>query len=201
MKRPLKFLGAAALAAAINMSASLVTAQASTVYDWTLSGDNLSGSGTITLGSTASGIDDEGFLATAMTGTFADADMNTSTTTSPANVTGPAIIEGSDNLVYPSLPMPLGGHVLDDFELGFDLSNGFQVLVGPQNSNPGLYNVTVGGPNLPSFSYTDKTITFDLNVAATPLPPTWTMLIAGLAALGFLADRRSRRQLATFAAG
>ncbi len=201
MKRSVSFGGTLALAAIASMSFSLVSASADTVYDWTLSGDGLSGSGTITLGSTGSGTDGEGFPVTAMTGTFADADMNTSTTTSPASVTGPQIIEGSDNVVYPSSPVGLNGHVLDDFELGLTLSNGFEVLIGPQNSNPGLYNVSVGGPSLPSFSYTNENITFDLsNVAATPLPATWTMLIAGFAGLGFFPYRRAYKGAAGLSA-
>jgi hypothetical protein len=41
---------------------------------------------------------------------------------------------------------------------------------------------------------------FDAFVSATPLPSTWTMLIAGFLGLGFFAYRGSKKNGAAFAA-
>ena len=42
--------------------------------------------------------------------------------------------------------------------------------------------------NDPSFTYLD-----DVSLTATPLPPTWTMLIAGFVGLGFFAYRGTKK--------
>jgi hypothetical protein len=49
--------------------------------------------------------------------------------------------------------------------------------------------------NNPAFTYVDN-----VSLAATPLPPTWTMLIAGFAGLGFFAFRGSKKNAAATAA-
>jgi hypothetical protein len=57
----------------------------------------------------------------------------------------------------------------------------------------------LGFDNPPGY-YNDNTGSFTVNVTATPLPPTWTMLIAGFAGLGFFAYRGTKKSSAAFAA-
>jgi hypothetical protein len=182
-----------ALAIAGLMAFSLSPARANTVYDWTLSGDGLSGSGTITLSSTPTvTISGTGYAVDAIGGTIGSGDFTTSA------VTGPWVTGQVDNIVY--YPTALaGGHILDDFGLGIVLGNGYDLTIGAANANPGLYNANCCGSNNPIYSY--PLVSFDLGpVAATPLPSTWTMLIAGFAGLGFFAYRRARKSVATLAA-
>jgi hypothetical protein len=188
-------LGAAALAAVVSMSLT-AAARANTVYDWTISGGSggLSGSGTITLSSmptmTLSGT---GYAVTAIGGTLGSDDFTTST------VTGPWVTGQVDNIVY--YPTALAdGHILDDFGLGIVLGNGYDLTIGAANGNAGLYNANCCGSNNPIYSY--PLVSFDLGpVSATPLPPAWTMLIAGFIGLGFFAYRGSKKNAASFAVG
>ncbi len=48
--------------------------------------------------------------------------------------------------------------------------------------------------------YVDLAFTLSGNVAATPLPSTWTMLIAGFVGLGFFAYRGTKKNTAAIAA-
>jgi hypothetical protein len=43
-------------------------------------------------------------------------------------------------------------------------------------------------------------VTYNANLSATPLPSTWTMLIAGFIGLGFFASRRTKKGSAAIAA-
>jgi hypothetical protein len=57
------------------------------------------------------------------------------------------------------------------------------------------------GPNGPDYNYTDEQFVFtDVSVSSTPLPSTWTMLIAGFVGLGFLARGASKKSAAAIAA-
>ena len=56
------------------------------------------------------------------------------------------------------------------------------------------------GFNNPPGYYNDNTGSFQVNISATPLPSTWTMLIAGFLGLGFFAYRGSKRASATLTA-
>lgn len=179
---------------------SWAPARADTVYDWTLSwisgtstpvgnsSGTLSGSGTITVGSTQNG--NGGYYATAIDGSL----------TSPS----PSLYSGSitslfgpngavDDAIYydPASGPTNGGFVLDDSGLAFTLSNNQLIEIGPNNSTPGEYNVGIPGSptgyDLVSFSLTPE------SVSATPLPPTWVMFIAGLGLLGFISFRQSQR--------
>jgi hypothetical protein len=40
----------------------------------------------------------------------------------------------------------------------------------------------------------------DVSLTATPLPASWIMMLAGLVAFGFFADRRTNKDLTAFAA-
>lgn len=174
MKRAVWF---GALVAIVSMSLS-AAARADTLYDWTLSGTDFSGSGTITLGgSEVTTSNGDGYHATEMTG-----DINSVGVTSPTNYFG------SNNLVYPSSTT-----VVDGFGLGVLLANSDEIAIDPGSP----YNIQYSVNNT---TYQNEDFTLTL-VGATPLPPTWTMLLAGLAALGFLAGRRSRQRHAVFAIG
>lgn len=185
-----------ALAIAGLMAFSLGTARANTVYDWSINGGSggLSGNGTITLSSTPTvTISGTGYAVTAIGGTLGSNDFTASTVTEPW-VTGQV-----NNIVY--YPSALaGGFILDDYGLGIVLGNGYDLTIGAANGNPGLYNGACCGSGNPTHSY--PLISFSLGpVTATPLPPTWTMLIAGFVGLGFFAYRGSKRNAASFAAG
>src|SRR5580698_9918591 len=170
MKQSPISLSAVALAAIVSMSFSFVPARADTVYDWTLSGSSFSGSGTITLSSTEETTNNGGgYDATAMTG-----EVNS------VGVTGPTSYFGSDNVVYPSATT-----VVDGFGLGVLLANTDMIAIDPGSP----YNVQYSVNNT---TYNDES--FDLTLlTATPLPPTWTMLIAGFIGLGFFAYRGSKK--------
>lgn len=78
----------------------------------------------------------------------------------------------------------------------FDFA-GDQDYSGPVNApvfTPGVYAIT--------FDYnTDDGITGEtLTISGTPLPSTWTMLIAGFVGLGYFAYRGSKRNVAAIAA-
>lgn len=56
------------------------------------------------------------------------------------------------------------------------------------------------GFNNPPGYYNDNTGSFSVSITATPLPSTWTMLIAGFVGLGLFAYRRSNKSSPTHAA-
>src|SRR5580698_10542269 len=169
MKRSIWFPGAVTLAAIVSISFSLTAARASTVYDWTLSGATFNGSGTITLGTEETTNNGGGYLATEMTGVI-----------NAVGVTSPTNYFGSDNVVYPS-----AATVVDGFGLGVLLANSDMVAIDPGSP----YNIQYSVNNT---TYNDES--FDLTLlTATPLPPTWTMLIAGFIGLGFFAYRGSKK--------
>jgi hypothetical protein len=170
-----RILGAVALAAIISTSFSSAPARAS-VYSWTLSGVSFNGSGTITLGTEETTNNGGGYLATGMTG-----EINTVGVTSPTNY------YGSDNTVY-----PFATTVVDGFGLGVLLANSDMVAIDPGSP----YNIQYSVNNT---TYNDES--FDLTLlTATPLPPTWTMLIAGFVGLGFFAYRGSKKSSNSLAA-
>ena len=51
------------------------------------------------------------------------------------------------------------------------------------------------GFNNPPGYYNDNTGFFTVDVSATPLPSTWTMLIVGFAGLGFIAHRAGKKKI------
>jgi hypothetical protein len=56
------------------------------------------------------------------------------------------------------------------------------------------------GFNDPPGYYNDNTGSFQVSITATPLPPTWTMLLIGFAGLGFFAYRGTKCRSAIAAA-
>jgi hypothetical protein len=120
----------------------------------------------------------------------------------------------------------LSGQFAADNEVSAIFLNGTQIYTGPaQNgNNPQFYNIwtgfsgtTLNGLNTLTFdvvNYGDLTfpggagtanpsglnVEFTSSVAQTPLPSTWTMLIAGFLGLGFLAYRGTKKRTALAAA-
>ena len=189
MERSMWFSGALAFAAIVGVSFSSAPASAA-VYDWTLSGDDgLSGSGTITLSSTMTG---GGYLVTAMTGSIDSDDFTTK------SVLGTFESAAVNNIIY--YPTLQGGFVVDDFGLGIQLSDTYQIEIGAANGNPGNYNVSCCGGGNPVYNY--ELADFNLGpVDATPEASTWAMMIAALPVLGFLGARGARRASALAAPG
>jgi hypothetical protein len=77
--------------------------------------------------------------------------------------------------------------------------------LGPDNrttfsiSTPGIAFFLISDPGADTFGVDQ--IILDTPVAATPLPSTWTMLIAGFVGLGFFAYRGSKKNTGALAAG
>ncbi len=113
-----------------------------------------------------------------------------------------------------TLPSPATAFALDFNTLfasttaTFTLSNGFTTnvsstptgsttdFIGFLSSNP-FDTITLSVPNGQSWVVTDFTTA---TATATPLPSTWTMLIAGFAVCGFFAYRGSKKGSAALAA-
>lgn len=91
-----------------------------------------------------------------------------------------------DNIWYSSDPH------LDANGVAFLLTDGLSANLW--GNSPGSYGLFIGAYNV----YTDNTA--PVSVTATPLPSTWTMLIAGFAALGLIAYRGSRKNAAALGA-
>jgi hypothetical protein len=155
-------------------------ADATTVtFDWSLTGPAASlggvpfpGSGTLT-----ATVGANGDQVTAMTGTI-----------DGSSITG--LTSSSTNLLFANSN---GTSLLNSSGLSFETASGLDVNIfgffspgqatsgnayGELTSNPAAFGVG----------------TFAASpVSATPLPPTWTMLLVGLAGAGFFAFRRQRQ--------
>jgi hypothetical protein len=187
----MKLLNTAALVTCgiLSFAAAVAPARASTVtYDWTLSGPAASlggvpapGSGTIT--ATVSNTGSE--TLTAITGTIGG-----------SAITGLTSFFGSDNLVYPSGTTPIDTSGIAFTDAAGQSINIFSFyaegsVVQPGN-NFGEYISGGGGFGVGTFSLAP--------VAATPLPPTWTMMILGLFGFGFIAFRGTKKHATGFVA-
>ncbi len=90
---------------------------------------------------------------------------------------------------------------------GIDLSAPFSVTTSPINTNDAGSFLLVGsnidladGKVFQLEFLSNDSLTFSATVATTPLPSTWTMLIAGFGGLGFLAFRGSKKSNGALAA-
>ena len=104
------------------------------------------------------------------------ADVNTTPDPSTPSIT--FTFEGG----LPQVTTGSGGFIAQNSSGGFGLT-----CCGADVSYPGLYGPT----------YTDDGgtwVTTTADISTTPLPGTWTMLIAGLAGLGFVACRGSKKR-------
>ena len=156
------------------------SASAST-YDWTLTGA-IDGSGTITTDdvSVKNG-NSFGTDIVSITGTF-----------NGAQITG---LNGlGDNILYPSNFGSDGfGNLKGALDaLGIGLTTG-AVTANIFFAGTADYTVESGGSIFTNESFTE--------VAATPLPPTWVLMLGGLGTIGFLALRRAKTQSTGFAVG
>jgi hypothetical protein len=170
---------AACALALVGVSAN--RANASTVtFDWTLSGPAASlggvplpGSGTIT-----ATVGTNGDTVTGITGTIGG-----------STITGLTTADGSDNLIFPSGTAPLdtkglaftaGGETIDIFSFFAEGSppsgNAFGEIVFGSSSGFGV-----------------GTFSLSPAVSATPLPPTWTMMLSGLLGLALVLYRKEKR--------
>jgi hypothetical protein len=174
------------------LSVSLVTAHATT-YDWSLSGDGLTGSGTITLSNTASTTtnDPQG-------GTYYSyvAENITGSITGGANmgsITGITTGDQANNLVTPNAPVDIlyEGHVVDNFGLDIAFTDGIYNLAADAGVDSKYVLAAID--NTPAASYSPVTFALTPEVSSTPLPAALPLFAGGLVMLGFIAGRKKRK--------
>lgn len=187
----MRLVRAAALiiGAFLPFSAVIATADAATVtFDWTLTGPDASlggfeytGGGTITATTTGTpGVD----LITGISG-----EVNGSSVTLLAANT----FEGNDNLLYPTGVTATNPTVLSGNGLAFAIGAGdIDIFSFGGNGTGNAYGeFSPGGFGVGTFSVTP--------VSATPLPPTWTMMVLGILGLAFFAFRAAKTSSAGLA--
>jgi hypothetical protein len=189
MINSLKYLGFAAAALCGSLWISSANA---TTFDFSFSNDSGSvfGSGTFTATGTG-----PTFNVTNATGIIIDDDF-----LPPSKpifvVNGVSPYAGSDNLLsFPLEPfvdfpgISISTTELFGNEVDFNIYNlpGYHVLVSSFDPS--------GAPSSPPGDYA-----ISLSITATPLPATWTMLIAGFGGLGFVAYRGSKKSTGALAA-
>ena len=177
----------AALSGAALQSLVFMAAANANTYDFSFSGTDVSGSGVITTGNTGSP-----FTVTGVTGTIFDSDI----APGPFIITTLSSYAGADNLLsYPNQPfVDFGGLSFStvtggDFNLGLGGSGPFGYLFNAQALNPSGHAVPFPG-----------SVDITLNVSQTPLPTTWTLLLAGFVGLGFFAHRSAKNGSVALAA-
>jgi len=160
-------------------------ADATTVmFDWTLSGPAAGlggvpfpGSGTITATVAAGG----------------DQVTNITGTVGGSTITGLTSFFGSDNLLFPT-----GTTFVDTKGIAFTTAAGQSIDVfsffaqGTPPSGNAYGEEATNGFGVGTFALTP--------VSATPIPPTWTMMLLGLAGFGFLAYRQTKKGSVALAA-
>jgi hypothetical protein len=186
-----------ALAVGGLMSLSLVAAHADTVYDFTISGTETNGSGTITVGAEeTSGVPADGYVIGGVTGTI-----------NGESITGLANFGGSDDVIYLPPNQPGGYSIADNFGIALALSDGDINFSGYSSPSTYLINssssssVTASSCGIGGCSSVDSftlTLTPE-SVSATPLPAALPLFAGGLGMLG-LFSRRKKRMGAALAA-
>jgi hypothetical protein len=160
-------------------------AAATTVtFDWSLTGPAASLGGVPV---PASG------TLTANVGTHGDQVMSITGTADGSTITGLTSFGAADNLLFPNSN---GTSLLDGLGLSFVTASGLDVNIfgfypigTPVSGNAYGEIAGPGGFGVGTFA-----------ISATPLPPTWTMMLAGLAVAGFLVYRRQRQTVGPAAA-
>jgi hypothetical protein len=185
----------AALAALI---ASAVPAKAM-VYDFTYTGgvndSTVSGSGTFTTNTannlviSGSGVFsiDSVSGATTLFPVTADTAGLSSDNVFPIDSTAGLLFQGTGNQnffanIFAPTGLTLG---VGTSEAWFSATNGSGYLLGSLGFSPVCSNCVADGT---------------LSIAATPLPPSWTMMLIGLAGIGFMAYRQKSRSALMMAA-
>jgi hypothetical protein len=152
-------------------------ADATTVtFDWSLTGPAASlggvpfpGSGTLT----------------ATVGTNGDQVMGITGTMDGSTIMGPTSFAGATNLLFPNSN---GTSLLNSSGISFETASGLNVNIfgffqpGTPTSGNAYGQLTSAGFGVGTFA-----------VSQTPLPPTWTMLLVGIAGAGFFVYRRQRQ--------
>lgn len=173
--------------ASVATPANATTYEFSFSYSGTIDGTAVSGSGTL-FGTLVSG---DTYLLTSGFGTSTEAG---NLTLEPAgtyiNTLAPTVNLTSDNLLLAATDPFLDG-------------NGLVFQGSTLVSNSNYFDIWGDGPgsytyfnNYDSNQYSSGAVNFSiesLGPVATPLPSTWTMLIAGFAGLGYLAFRSTRK--------
>jgi hypothetical protein len=147
----------------------------------------------ISLQITTGSPDNGGFDITKVTGTvLGDPVALAGGNPGPGSAISPDGMFIYDNILYPK-----SNPVFDWYGLLVqDLAKSPQFLYANIFGDPGtLYFYT---SSTTGHYYPMANSNYSGSVAATPLPPTWTMLIAGIIGIGFLSSRRTRKP--TFAA-
>jgi hypothetical protein len=185
MNRVKSALAMTGLVACFSMSA-----YADTVYDWTLTGAGLDGSGTISLGASTSGPYGTGNLADAASGSIL---IDINGTTSDLTITGVGALSAfggfssNNNIVYPTAT---AGENVDTDGLGLQLSNG-EVLtvrnVYPQTYDDAVLYSSAGAQN----AYSSDT--FAVTQPTVPVPPSVILMLSGLLGAGLFAVRGARK--------
>jgi len=176
----------AALSGAALQSLIFMTPADANTYSFSFSGTDVSGFGEITTGNIGSP-----FTVTGVTGTIFDSEI----APGPFTITTLSSYAGADNLLYyPNQPfVDFGGLSFStltggDFNLGLGGSGPFGYLLNASSLNPGGFAGVPGSTDI------------SLSVSQTPLPSTWTMLIAAFAGFGFLAYRGTKKSSVALAA-
>jgi hypothetical protein len=167
--------------------------------------------GVVTTSNALNGGTPNGYDITAIVGTMIDPlSNNTSVSLFGGNATPPAFINNPSWVDYDNSLIP-GSGVSSTGGWMLLSTNGYLYNLwlgnGSFNSTPGLVYLYSNDPNspgnLPSGPGEPGTLglrgTLDV-VNATPLPSTWTMLIAGFIGLGFFASRGTKKGSAAFVA-
>jgi hypothetical protein len=178
------FVSKVALATAVMLTVALVSyapaAQAST-YDFSGIGVSLD----ITTGSPDNG----GFDITSATGTV----LGDPVSLAGGNPGSAGAISSDGAFIYDNILYPTSNPVIDWYGLLLqDVAKNPQFLyanIFGDSAGLLLYTSFQGGYPVQNNSYSG-TLT---GPAATPLPPTWTMLLAGFVCLGFLSYRGTKK--------
>ncbi len=180
------FSAKAALAIAVVAVATLLAlpAKANTYFDFSYYGTGVAGSGAFTASGTAGN-----YTLTGVTGIA-----------NGLAITGFSAYANSDNMVFsPSTPAISEGGI--SFTSSGDTWNIYSLGGSYYITSVNLFNDpngvgVVGG----TFGTTLASLSIQDPLPSTPLPSTWTMLIAGCLGLGLLAYRGSKKGAAAIAA-
>jgi len=179
-----KFVAGVGVATALMVGGLLGVAPAvASTYNFSYSGDGVSGSGTFTTSGASSPYDVTGI----------------SGTSNGAAITGLSSYAGADNLLYfPASyndPTSPPSFLVDFAGIAWTVAGD---AWGIANDGHGGYNIDQFSINPAGNCCGVDLINFD--VSETPLPSTWTMLIAAFVGFGFLAHRSAKKGSAALAA-
>jgi hypothetical protein len=153
----------------------------------------LGGPTVVSLDITTAGAEGVGVAVTGVTGTIlGDAvTLLGSAVTPPGSATSPDGAWLYDNVLYPALNSPYGT-ALDN--------PGLLLLNTVTNTDVNIFSPGNGAPYILGQSPGQSQENLFGSLTATPLPSTWTMLLAGFAGLGLFAFRGMKKGSAAVAA-